>query len=90
MFDLLLIDVSGMSLFPFDIAKIRQYSEQNKLFADFRRDYMRHGSQFVTRNQGGGVKTRCKVTLFSQNAITFGKKSANHLDGCGEILNFAP
>ncbi len=54
MFDLLLINVSGMSLFPFDIAKVRQYSEQNKLFADFRLNYMRHGSQFVTRNQGGG------------------------------------
>lgn len=39
MFDLLLINVSGMSLFPFDIAKIRQYSEQNKLFADFRRSF---------------------------------------------------
>jgi len=37
-----------MSLFPFGIAKIRQHSEQNKLFADCRQDYMRHGSQFVT------------------------------------------
>ena len=48
MFDLLLINVSGMSLFPFDIAKVRQLSEQNKLFADFRLNYMRHGSAFAT------------------------------------------
>ena len=46
--NLLLINVSGMSLFPFDIAKVRQLSEQNKLFADFRLNYMRHGSAFAT------------------------------------------
>ena len=64
MFDLLLINVSGMSLFPFDIAKVRQYSEQNKLFADFRLNYMRHGSQFVTRNQGGVLKRAAKLRFF--------------------------
>ena len=46
--NLLLINVSGMSLFPFDIAKVRQLSEQDKLFADFRQNYMRHGSAFAT------------------------------------------
>ena len=50
MFDLLLINVSGMSLFPFDIAKIRQHSERNKLFADFRQDYMRQRDVFATNS----------------------------------------
>ena len=49
--NLLLIDVPGMSLFPFDIAKIRLHSEQNKLFADFRQDYMRQRGAFATSSR---------------------------------------
>ena len=63
MFDLLLIDVSGMSLFPFDIAKVRQLSEQDKLFADFRLNYMRHGSAFATicRNRSPKLSRQWRI-----------------------------
>jgi len=47
-----------MSFVLIDIAKIRQHSEQNKLFADFRRDYMRHGSQFVTKPPQAPISCR--------------------------------
>ena len=53
-----------MSLFPFDIAKIRQLSEQNKLFADFRRNYMRHGSQFVTSPPQAPISCRVEPAGF--------------------------
>jgi len=39
-----------MSLFPFDIAKVRQLSEQDKLFADFRLNYMRQRGAFATNS----------------------------------------
>jgi hypothetical protein len=57
-----------MSLFPFDIAKIRQHSEQNKLFADFRRDYMRHGSQFVTNPPQAPISCRVEPAGFGSDA----------------------
>ena len=68
MFDLLLIDVSGMSLFPFDFAKIRQLSEQNNLFADFRRNYMRHGSQFVTNPPQAPISCRVEPAGYGSGA----------------------
>ena len=39
-----------MSLFPFDIAKIRQNLERNKLFADFLLNYMRQRGAFATNS----------------------------------------
>jgi hypothetical protein len=58
MFDLLLINVSGMSLFPFDIAKIRQNLEQNKLFADFLLNYMRQRGAFATNSRNRSPNCR--------------------------------
>ena len=40
-----------MSLFPFDIAKIRQNLERNKLFADFLLNYMRQRGAFATNSR---------------------------------------
>ena len=57
-----------MSFVLIDIAKIRQHSEQNKLFADFRRDYMRHGSQFVTNPPQAPISCRVEPTGLGSGA----------------------
>ena len=51
-----------------DIAKIRQHSEQNKLFADFRRNYMRHGCQFVTKPPQAPISCRVEPAGFWSGA----------------------
>ena len=54
-----------------DIAKIRQLSEQNKFFADFRQDYMRHGSQFVTKPPQAPISCRVEPAGFGSGGNNF-------------------
>jgi hypothetical protein len=48
-----------------DDAKVRQHSKQNKLFADFRQDYMRHGSLFATNSRNRPQNCRIVTAMLA-------------------------
>ena len=53
-------------------AKVRKHSKQNKLFADFRQDYMRHGSLFATNSRNRPQNCRIVTAMLAVGTGTWG------------------